>query len=487
MRAARTPPPAKMAAGFLLRSDPLPATRPARPPGSGRPHRADNRRWARPSLLPPASRPRPRAPRRLRAALVAGGKPAICTADELHHVPVSGSEWKLALWRYFPSPNATRRNHPLLLLSGVGTNAIGYDLSPEASFARHMSSQGFDTWILEVRGAGLSARQMDYEEANQSLNGASDWTESVLLAGQSSNIVGQLRDLSQKLVDIIGKGQNVVPQPLVGLQERLSSTLEDFQKQLDVIENYDWDFDHYLEEDVPTAMDYIRTCSKPKDGKLLAIGHSMGGILLYAVLSRYGFKGKDTGLVSVATLGSSLDYTSSRSSLKWLLPLAEPAQALNVPVIPIGELIAAAHPFASRPPFSWLNLQISAQNTMHPELMEKLVMKNFGTVPARLLLQLTTAFQEGGLCDRSGAFFYKDHIAKCNVPILALAGDLDLICPPDAVYETAKLIPEHLLTYKVFGEPGGPHFAHYDLVGGRMAPAQVYPCIIQFLDHHDKI
>lgn len=28
--------------------------------------------------------------------------------------------------------------------------------------------------------------------------------------------------------------------------------------------------------------------SKPKDGKLLAIGHSMGGILLYAMLSRCG-------------------------------------------------------------------------------------------------------------------------------------------------------------------------------------------------------
>ena len=34
--------------------------------------------------------------------------------------------------------------------------------------------------------------------------------------------------------------------------------------------------------------------------------------------------------------------------------------------------------------------------------------------------------------------------------------------------ETVKLIPEHLATYKVFGEPGGPHYAHYDLVGGRL-------------------
>lgn len=35
-------------------------------------------------------------------------------------------------------------------------------------------------------------------------------------------------------------------------------------------------------------IEYILKESKPKDGKLLAIGHSMGGILLYAMLSRFG-------------------------------------------------------------------------------------------------------------------------------------------------------------------------------------------------------
>jgi hypothetical protein len=34
--------------------------------------------------------------------------------------------------------------------------------------------------------------------------------------------------------------------------------------------------------------------------------------------------------------------------------------------------------------------------------------------------------------------------------------------------ETVKLISEDLVTYKVFGEPGGAHYGHYDLVGGRL-------------------
>lgn len=39
--------------------------------------------------------------------------------------------------------------------------------------------------------------------------------------------------------------------------------------------------------------------------------------------------------------------------------------------------------------------------------------------------------------------------------------------------ETVKLIPERLVTYKVLGEPGGPHYGHYDLVAGRLVRANL--------------
>ncbi|KAK8470471.1 hypothetical protein PHAVU_004G153400 [Phaseolus vulgaris] len=470
---------------------------------------------------------------------------SICTADELHRVVVSNSDWKLALWRYLPSPEAPLRNHPLLLLSGVATNAIGYDLSPESSFARYMSAQGFDTWILEVRGAGLSTIGDSLEEDDECLKNLSEIDSAIrdeigkssasparvmgfkdlgspevitkfeemrltrrlmdiftrisenlagflnpdlLEGGKNSAIVGQIKDFNRRLRAII-EGQQLFPAQILELQDRFSTTLEEFQKQLQLIVKYDWDFDHYLEEDVPAAMEYIRAQCQPKDGKLLAIGHSMGGILLYAKLSRCYSEGKDSGLASVVTLASSLDYTPSRSSLKLLLPLAEPAQALNIPAIPVGPLLATVYPLASYPPYvlSWLNSQISAQDMMDQKLFEKLVLNNFCTIPAKLLLQLSSAFQEGGLRDRSGTFLYKDHLCKINVPVLAIAGDQDLICPPEAVYETVKLIPEELVTYKVFGELGGPHYAHYDLVGGRLAADELYPCITEFLIQHDML
>jgi len=72
-----------------------------------------------------------------------------------------------------------------------------------------------------------------------------------------------------------------------------------------------------------------------------------------------------------------------------------------------------------------------------------------GTIPAKVLLQLSSVFQEGGLRDRSGTFFHKDHLCKINVPVLAIAGDQDLICPPEAVYGI-KTKPVNLLK-KVLG------------------------------------
>ncbi|GAA0143055.1 lipase [Lithospermum erythrorhizon] len=421
-------------------------------------------------------------------------KPPICTADELHYVPVDNSDWRLSLWRYLPSSQGKERNHPLLLLSGLGTNAIGYDLSPDASFARYMSNEGFDTWILELRGAGLSAEHGAGESLpnmGEITNAKSDISS---ISQQLSKIESRTNDvqlrtkLRETITNISSQLTNLITAGFLEAKQKaaIATQMKNFQKQLGSTEKYNWDFDHYLTEDLPAAMEYIKTCCTPKDGKLLAIGHSMGGILLYAALSQTSYNGRPSGLASIITLASSLDYTTSQSSLRYLLSIADPAKTLNVRLIPLGALLAVAYPFATRPPYflSWLSSQVSAQN-IDSEMLERLILNNFCTIPAKLLLHLSTTFENGGLRNRSGTFLYKKHLCKSNVPVLALAGDKDLICPPEAVYETVKHIPEQLVSYKVLGEPRGPHFGHYDLVGGLGAPDIVYPHIIEFLSRHD--
>lgn len=297
-------------------------------------------------------------------------------------------------------------------------------------------------------------------------------------------------DLLENVINVSERMENVLDEgfKILGLQDRLSKRVGDFKQRLELIPRYNWDFDNYLDEDIPSAMEYVRTQTKPKDGKLLAIGHSMGGMLLYALLSRCGFKGMDSGLASVTTIASTFDYSSSGTLLKYLLPVKEPAQALNVSALPIDTMLEMAHPLICRPPYalSWLTTNISAPQMMDPEVIEKLVLNSLCPVPTKLLYQLATSVDKGGLRDRTGSFYYKDHISTTNVPILALAGDWDIVCPPDAVYETVKLIPQHIATFKVFGSPGGPHYGHQDMISGRTAQSEIYPLVIQFLQRHDQ-
>ncbi|KAG6510007.1 hypothetical protein ZIOFF_028015 [Zingiber officinale] len=69
-------------------------------------------------------------------------------------------------------------------------------------------------------------------------------------------------------------------------------------------------------------------------------------------------------MIKPTSKSSHWQLLSTTQPLKLLLPLADPAQALNVPVVPLGALQSAAYPLSSRPPYvlSWLNDQISAQD-----------------------------------------------------------------------------------------------------------------------------
>jgi hypothetical protein len=87
-----------------------------------------------------------------------------------------------------------------------------------------------------------------------SLEEISEKISGLLELPQTSVIADQISSLSQRLVRVLGEGQQNVSPQLFGWQERLSATIEDLQKQLELIISYDWDFDHYLEEDVPAAV-----------------------------------------------------------------------------------------------------------------------------------------------------------------------------------------------------------------------------------------
>jgi hypothetical protein len=59
-------------------------------------------------------------------------------------------------------------------------------------------------------------------------------------------------------------------------------------------------------------------------------------------------------------------------------------------------------------------------------------------------------------------------LLSCASLITSLCRLLISVWSEFPLLETVKLIPKHKVNYRVFGKPQGPHYAHYDLIGGRL-------------------
>lgn len=71
--------------------------------------------------------------------------------------------WQLALTHWAPAADAKPRPHPVLMVHGLGANRLNLDLDDRYSIARSASQRGFDTYVLELRGAGLSRAPDDQD------------------------------------------------------------------------------------------------------------------------------------------------------------------------------------------------------------------------------------------------------------------------------------------------------------------------------------
>jgi len=76
--------------------------------------------------------------------------------DEMHWVKTSDG-WELPLGRYLPKgPRAARE--PVILCHGMGANRFNLDLNERYSIARYLAARGFETWVVELRGCGITRR-----------------------------------------------------------------------------------------------------------------------------------------------------------------------------------------------------------------------------------------------------------------------------------------------------------------------------------------
>jgi pimeloyl-ACP methyl ester carboxylesterase len=317
--------------------------------------------------------------------------------------------WTLALHHF--APKVPCRNSPVLMVHGIAANRLHFDLDPRYSLARAVRARGFDTYVVELRGAGLSC-----------------------------------------------------PPQSIGL--RPSS----------------WGLRDYTERDVPTVISAILEATGAR--QLHGVGHSMGGMILFAVAV-----GAQSEIASITSVGTPLVGALSQSlsprerRLMNLVARLTPAARFTPPGqrrVPLRRLLGAAGkvmPLSQRLADNFLfNV-----NNCEPWVLTKLASEGIHDIPVQLITEITQHVAAGA--SPFGPYAYEAALHGIDAPVFALSGSVDRIAPPDSVAAAIAELVGPDVRYREMGIAQGDRcdYGHIDLLMGVNAPDEVYPQIIDFL------
>jgi len=325
------------------------------------------------------------------------------TLPDERHVAVTGDGWHLAMHRYRPRAEGPGAG-PVILCHGLLANRANLDLDDRRSLARHLSREGFDAWVLELRGAGLSRDEKG------------------------------------------GRGLTRIT------------------------------FDDYVAHDLPAAIDTV--CRETGVDEVQWVGHSMGGMVLYAYLSTRD----DPRVRSATTIASPLDFQVVARRTRSLLRLRP---LLRLGPVSLGWILRGMLPFLRMSESEKVHIGVLRENLTGRELSEILVNVIEGFGAPGVLAQFGDWLERGTFASRDGKLDY-GALTHLRCPLLAIAADKDLLTPPASVTPAVDRAPSPEKVYRQFGRASGDDrdFGHGDIVLSDAARERVYPVIADWLVRH---
>jgi predicted alpha/beta hydrolase len=289
---------------------------------------------------------------------------------------------------------------PVLLCGGFSCNRHFIDYDERYSLARFLARSGFDAWVLELRGRGLSHP-----------------TAACRRPGR-------------------------------------------------------WTFDDLATIDVPAAVDHVVEATGREVGW---VGHSMGGMVLYAYL---GTRARPPVRAGV-TIASPVRFVVSGSPL-----LRRVGDAmLNVP---LGDIVRQRLVLGALwwllAPTSGIEVGMNAANIDRGDVGRALRLA-LTNVSRQKLQQFSRWTLEGTFASLDGRVNYLEALAGVTTPLLVLAGTGDRVARPAAVRLALDRLPSASATYRELGRAHGQSvdYGHVDLILGRAAPAEVFPVVAGWL------
>ncbi len=236
-------------------------------------------------------------------------------------------------------------------------------------------------------------------------------------------------------------------------------------------------FDDYWRQDLPAAVEYVRRISGAESIEF--VGHSMGGMMLYAYLAEGG-----QGISAAATLGSPTRFNFG-SPIENLIagpiaPFLTPA--FDVPTPTFAGLLAPFEDGSDSP----LERFFYNPKSTKPESMQELL--RYGTSPLAggVGVQLSRLFK-GDFVSRDAAINFRADMKNIKIPMLVVAARLDRIGVVPAVKDGYRALggpKEWLLITRANGTRA--EYGHMDLVLGERAAEEVWSKVLDFFDRHAR-
>ena len=235
-------------------------------------------------------------------------------------------------------------------------------------------------------------------------------------------------------------------------------------------------FDHYVTRDIPAAIAMV--CRETGAQEIQWVGHSMGGMLLYAYLSLH----EDPRIGSATTIASPLDFNVVARRMR---PALRMRPLLRLGPVPIGWILRATLPFLRFSEAEAVNIGVLRENLTPRDLSEILVNVIDGFGAAGVLAQFGEWVEKGTFASRDGSVSYGS-LAYLHCPLLVIAAEKDLLTPPASVTPAIDRAPSAEKVYRLFGRGSGDDrdFGHGDIVLSDAARERVYPVIADWLVRH---
>ncbi len=336
-----------------------------------------------------------------------------CTDDFVY----TADGWRLGI-RHLRPTTPDPNKLPVVLCHGLGLNGTFWTLTdPRFHLPGQLLARGYEVFIFDFRGSGESAR-----------------------VGALGKINAELR---QTALLELGEGS--------------------------------WTVDEIVRYDVPAVLEYVKSATG-KD-RVNWVGHSLGGMLMFAFLEDSPDRNR---IASLVAMGATImfdkypqsDMLVATRGLRLLSRVVSPGRLgrpLMVARFPGLEKIDQFY-------YTSANVDRTTVSRFYGYTLED--------TGRSALAQLDPYLEFGHFVSADGSVDYAARLGEVTVPTAMIAGDADTISDVPSTCLTFKGLGSLDKTLMRFGKAEGhvADYGHCDLVWSRYAPKEIFPSIVDWLD-----